>query len=215
MQIERDEPDALVVAHHLVVDQRHDVVVEHHLLAVGEILEAAERVVELVVADLVAQRVQLVAERGAAGVLAQHQAVLRPADAFRGHDLVGGGILQHAVLMDAGLVREGVAADDRLVRLHVEAGDGGEQLRHAQQVAWSGCGCCSGIASCRVRIAITISSRLGIAGALADAVDGGFHLARAGADRRQRVGDAQPQVVVVVGGQDHLLDARHALADLR
>ena len=52
MHVERDEPDALVIAHHLVIDQRHDVLVEHHLLAVGQILEAAERVVQLVVADL-------------------------------------------------------------------------------------------------------------------------------------------------------------------
>ena len=33
------------------------------------------------------------------------------------HDLVGARVLQHAVLVDAGLVREGVAADDGLVRL--------------------------------------------------------------------------------------------------
>ena len=77
---QRDEADAVVAAHHLVVHQRADVVVVHDLLPVGQILEAAERVVELVVADLaVAQRAQLVAERGAAGVLAHDQGGLVPA----------------------------------------------------------------------------------------------------------------------------------------
>ena len=40
------------------------------------------------------------------------------ADVLRPHDLVGARVLQHAVLVDAGFVRERVAADDRLVRLH-------------------------------------------------------------------------------------------------
>ena len=45
------------------------------------------------------------------------------------HDLVGLGVLQHAVLVDAALVGEGVHADDRLVRLHLEAGDRRDQAR--------------------------------------------------------------------------------------
>ena len=40
-----------MVAHDLVIDQRDDVLVEHHLLAVGQILETAERVIQLVVAE--------------------------------------------------------------------------------------------------------------------------------------------------------------------
>ena len=158
MDLERAEPDPLVVAPDLVVHQRDDVLVVDDLLAVGEVLEAAEGVVQLVVADLaVAQRLQLVAERGPAGVLAHHQAALGPADALRRHDLVGGGVLQHPVLMDAALVGEGVAADDRLVRLHVEPGDGGQQLRDPQDALGLDLvdeGCASG----RVRIAITVSS---------------------------------------------------------
>src|SRR3546814_1291150 len=63
---------------------------------------------------------QLVAEGMAARMLAEHQRRLGQPDRFRRHDFVGAGELQHAVLMDAGLVREGVGADDRLVRLHRE-----------------------------------------------------------------------------------------------
>ena len=40
---------------HLVVDQGHDVLVEDVLLLVGQILEAVERVVDRVVAELEAQ----------------------------------------------------------------------------------------------------------------------------------------------------------------
>ena len=82
-ELQRDELDALVVAHHLVIDQGDDVLVVDDLLAVGQVLEAAERVVQRVVADIaIAQRVQLVAERGAAGMLAHHQAGLRASRRF-------------------------------------------------------------------------------------------------------------------------------------
>ena len=56
-----------------------------------------------------------------AAVLAQHQVGLRQADVLGVHDLVGAALLEHAVLVDAGLVGEGVPADDRLVALHLHA----------------------------------------------------------------------------------------------
>ncbi len=46
--------------------------------------------------------------------------VLETPTDLRGHDLVGLGVLQHPVLVDAALVREGVPADDRLVVLDRE-----------------------------------------------------------------------------------------------
>ena len=49
----------------------------------------------------------------------------------------------------------------------------------------------------------------GVAGALADAVDGAFDLPRAGADAGQRVGHGQAQVVVAVHGEDRLVGVRH------
>ena len=58
-----------------------------------------------------------------AAVLAEHQLAFGDADAVRVHDLVGLAVLQHAVLVDARLVREGVAPDDRLVGLHRIAGE--------------------------------------------------------------------------------------------
>jgi hypothetical protein len=56
-----------------VLDQRLDVLVVDMLLAVGQRLEAAERILQGVVAQLVAQFFQLVLEGMAAGVLAHDQ----------------------------------------------------------------------------------------------------------------------------------------------
>ena len=58
-----------------------------------------------------------------AAVLAQHQLGLLQADVLGAHDFVGLAMLEHAVLMDAGFVGEGVLADDGLVALHLHAGD--------------------------------------------------------------------------------------------
>ena len=44
------------------------------------------------------------------------------------HDLVGEGVGHHAVLVDAGLVGEGVGADDGFVGRRAEADALGEQL---------------------------------------------------------------------------------------
>ncbi len=50
--------------------------------------------------------------RVAARVLAEHEGRLRHADVFGSHDFVRAPILQHAVLMNTGFVRERVASDD-------------------------------------------------------------------------------------------------------
>ena len=52
----------------------------------------------------------------------------------------------------------------------------------------------------------------GVARPLADAVDGALDLPRAAAQRRQRVGDGQAEIVVAVGGEDHPVGIGHALA---
>ncbi len=47
--------------------------------------------------------------------MAHDERGLACADRLGTHDFVGSGVLQHAVLVDAGLVREGVGADDGLL----------------------------------------------------------------------------------------------------
>jgi hypothetical protein len=42
VQVERYKANAFVITHNLVIDQRDDIIVEHHLLAVRQILESTE-----------------------------------------------------------------------------------------------------------------------------------------------------------------------------
>ena len=110
-------------------DQGLQVLVENFVLLVGQILEAREGGVERFFAvQHDAQFLQARAEGIAAGEFAQHQLVRAPAHVLGAHDFVGLAVLEHAVLMDAGFVRESIGADDGLVRLHRIAGDAGDQF---------------------------------------------------------------------------------------
>src|SRR3546814_17372705 len=70
------------------------------LLCIGERLEAVERILKLVVAQLVAPFLQLLAECGAAGMLAHHPVRRGEPAALGRHDLIGRCVLDHPVLMD-------------------------------------------------------------------------------------------------------------------
>src|SRR5450631_3438791 len=111
-----------------------NLVVGDPLLAIGQRGEAGVQLVELGLVEREAQSLAARAERVAAAVLTEHQAALGNAHALRLDDLVGGPLLEEAVLMDAGLVREGVGADDRLVRLDAYADDLGEQLARRKEL---------------------------------------------------------------------------------
>src|SRR5579862_3437103 len=96
-------------------------------------------------------------------------------DRFRIDDLVGGALLKDAVLVDARRVREGVGSDDGLVRLDKDSRHGGNHaagfvdfLRAdvvLDAVVVEACGDCH----------YDLFQR-GIAGALANAIDGTLNL---------------------------------------
>lgn len=67
-------------------------------------------------------------------MLAHDQRGFGEADGFRRHDFVGGGIFQHAILMDAGLVSKGIRSGDGLIDLHFLAGDALHQARQAHDM---------------------------------------------------------------------------------
>ena len=90
--------------------------------------------VQRVALHVQAHLLERVGERVAAGVLAEHDLRGFLADGRRVDDLVGLAVGEHAVLVDAGLVRERVAPDDRLVELHVVAGEAGHQPRRAREL---------------------------------------------------------------------------------
>ena len=116
--------------------------------------------------------------------------------------------------MDARLVGKGVLADDGLVGLHVDAGDVREQPRGLEDLL----GLHGGLEAKEIPTGAQRHHDLferGVAGALADAVDGAFHLAGAVHERGQRVGHRLAEVVVAVDGQNRLVDAVDPLPDVR
>ena len=110
------------------------------------------------------------------------------------------------MLVDAGLVRERVLTDDRLVPGHRDAGVVGHQAAGPHQFG-------------RVQSgadAVDLGSGVkrhdhflegGVARSLADAVDRHFDLARAGLDRRQRVRGGAAEIVVAVRRPDDAVGA--------
>jgi hypothetical protein len=107
--------DAVGAAGQGVVHQGDDVVVEDVLLLVGQFLEALEGLVQGVLAQLVAQVPSASRGRRGGRSACPSPGWWRPAHVLGPHDLVGLGVLQHPVLVDAALVGEGVLADDALL----------------------------------------------------------------------------------------------------
>ena len=182
---------------HLVGDDRLEVERRDLLLLVRQLLEALEGGVERGAVDLEAELLERVAQRVAAGVLAEHERVRLEADRRGVHDLVGRALLQHAVLVDARLVRERVAAHDRLVRLHLVAGEARHHPARARDLARVHAGPEPVRGLAHVEQHHDLLER-GVAGALADPVDRALHLAAAGPHAGERVGHRHAEVVVAV-----------------
>ena len=189
------------------LDERLQVQHRDLLLLVGDLLEAREGLLELVVRELVAELGQLRAQRVPAAVLAQHDVVVGEADVGRRHDLERGRVAEHAGLVDAALVGEGVAAHDGLVALDRVAGQRAHQAARAGDLPGVHPGLAVEVLAARADGHDDLFER-GVAGALADAVDGALHLRGAGAHRGQRVGRGQPQVVVAVHAHGDVVQRR-------
>ena len=201
------------------LDEGREVRVGDFLLGVGECDGLLVHDLECFAFEVIAELGELALQAAAAAELAHRQARARKAHRLRGHDLVGERVLEHAVLVDARLVREGVAADDGLVGLDAEAGQVADQP--------------AGVAELLGVDAVARDRELGragaqghhhlfergVAGTFAEAVDGDLHLAGAGLHRGQGVGRGQTQVVVAVdaddgAGADTIDDLLRELAEL-
>jgi hypothetical protein len=190
---------------------RFEILVEDRLLLVRQSLEAAECRLEGLALEIEPELREPVPERVPPRVLAEHQLVRGLADRLRGHDLVGELVFEYAVLVDTRLVREGVRAHDRLVRLHRDPDDRRQQA--ARRIDLLG-------AHARVEACKDVRARLdrhhhlfhrGVAGALSDPVDRALDLPRSGANRGQAVRDGQTQIVVAVDREHRSIDARSVL----
>ena len=161
-----------------------------------------------------AELLEAMAQRGAAGVLAEHEMRLGDADRRGGHDFVAERVGQHAVLVNAGLVSESVIADDGLVGGGLEGDDLAEGLAGGVKIFKLDVG---GDA-----VAITADVEGGgdlfqsrVACALADAVNGALDLASAVLNGGKGVGDGKAEIVMAVGGENDALgiDGGDAIAD--
>ena len=111
--------------------------------------------------------------------------------------------------MDAGFVGKRVAADDRLVALHLHAGDVRDQPAGRHQPLR---------VDARVGVVIILPRahrhhdffERAVAGPFADAVDRALDLPRAVFDAGQAVGHGQAQIVVAMHADHGLVDVRHA-----
>src|SRR4030095_15443131 len=109
-----DQLEQLCRPTQLPSDDRVQIPVVHVLLSISDLLEAREDTSDLVVAECVAELAKAEPDCVPARVLAKYEAITVHADSFRNHDLVGQPVLDDAVLVDAGLVSEGVRTDDGL-----------------------------------------------------------------------------------------------------
>ena len=97
----RHQLQRVIVAAFADAHQRNDIVVKDFFFAVGQFFEAHKEIFQLVVANLVAQLRELVAQRRTARVFAQRQRGARQTHIFGAHDFKGFFVLQHAILVDA------------------------------------------------------------------------------------------------------------------
>src|SRR5579863_6536165 len=101
---------------------------------ISEYDESSIDFVELVPIELVAQLFAAQAECVPPRMFAEHEFGIRHSDRLRSHDFVGQRILEHAVLMNAGFMGKGVAADNCLVGLDRDSCDLTERLACRKQL---------------------------------------------------------------------------------
>jgi hypothetical protein len=207
-------PGAAVAADLGLEHERFDVAVEEFLLLVGQRLEIVEHAREFGIGQLEAEFLDALAQGRAAAVLAKHEIGAGHAHVVRPHDLVRRVMLQHAVLVDAGFVRERVLADHCLVARNRHARDAREQAAGRKQAPGVDAGVQAVDAFTHLERHRDLFERR-IARTLTDAVDRAFHLARAAADGSEAVGHGQPQVVVAVDAEGHFVRATHVLRQER
>src|SRR5262249_52682678 len=140
-------------------------------------------------------------ERMPSGVLTHNQLAVLDAYGVGPHDLVGRLLLQHAVLMDARFMREGIASDYRLVGLDDKPREVRQELARRVDLGRLHPALDAEEVTPRVERHDDLLER-GVAGPLPDAVDRTLHLAGALLDGRQRVRHGETEVIVAVH-RDH------------
>ena len=104
------------------IDQSQNVFVKNLALAIGQLLEACESLIDGGFAiQLHTQLLQALFEGVATAELAQHDFVGGPAHIFSPHDFIGVTRLEHAILVNARSMSKRIGTHHRLVGLHDKA----------------------------------------------------------------------------------------------
>ena len=201
-----------------IIVQRLHVLVRHATLApLRDGLEALEKGVEfLVCGELEPEAGHARAHSVPSAVLSQRDArvvLARKPDRLGTHNFVRSLALQHAILVNAALVLEGVGTDDCLVRLD----DHAAVLRHHAARGGDVNGADSRVRSSKLSVSLHSDRHDNlleacIARTLADAVDGALHLPSSVRDSREAVGSAESQVILAVRGEHNLVGTRSIFA---
>ena len=176
---------------------------------IGQLFEAIERLIQFRVArELDAQSNHTFPECIPTRMFSKHNLIGAPADVLGTHDLVGITLFQHAILMYPGLVSECVSTNDRLVWLHRETCDTGNQTTGSKNVGG-------------IEPAVTGEKILtgahghydllkgGVPGALAEPIDRTFNLPGPGLNRGQGIRNRDTQIVMTVHRKDYLIGVRN------
>ena len=150
-------------------------------------------------------------ERVPARMLAEDDALRDKADILGFHDLVRLPVLEHAMLVDTGFVREGIGPHDRLVARGRAVGHLRKDAARRHDLGGVDIGRDPERVGASFQRHHDILERA-IAGALANAVDGAFDLPRTATYRSQRIGYRHAEIVVTMGRKDRVRRAVYVRA---
>ena len=134
----------------------------------------------------------------------EYDAVVVDTHIFRIHDLISMHILQHAILMDAAGVGKGITPHDGLIGLHGHIHQRGHHTTRGIDLR----GIDIRLDTQRL-VALQDHRDLlerRVAGALANAVDGDFHLTGTSHHTIERVGRRHTQIIMTMGRDDGTID---------
>ena len=139
--------------------------------------------------------------QGAASGDFRHQHAPAVADHLRIDVFIGRRVLDHRIDMHAALVREGIAADVGRLLVVRHIGDLAHRARHRSQLLQALRGNAA-VAELQLQVG-NDRAKIGIAAALADAIDGALHLGGSRRHRHDRVGHGHFAVVMAMYPDGH------------
>src|ERR1019366_2142558 len=181
----------------LVMQNGHEILIEHFLLLVGHNQESPVRLIQLLLGERVSQLSEAIQQSVAPRAGGEHDAALPHAHILGTHDFVGLALFEESVHMDSGAVRKRVGANHCLVGWNLDAQQVGHQPAGSIELAGIDAGMHAEVVRARAQGHHNLFQR-GVAGPFAESVDSALHLPRAVEHTSQRVGHRHAKIVMAV-----------------